>query len=79
MVTHYDAYYTDDPKEEYDELAQCGARLSEDSGLTPIWDMVTCKRCLKQKDRLNRQHEETEAIIVKQMGDWVDYYNSITL
>jgi hypothetical protein len=71
MKTHFDPYA--DPDDGPPEIADCGTRLGEECDLTWKWKDVTCKRCLKAKARLTRQHEETEKIIVQQMGGMADF------
>jgi len=42
---------------------------------TDEWDYVTCKNCLKVKNKVIRQHEEDEKHIVAEMGAMVEFFN----
>ena len=75
MQTHFDPYV--DTEDDPPEIANCGTRLGEECDLTWRWANVTCKRCLRSKARLTRQHEETEKIIVQQMGDMADFMRKV--
>jgi hypothetical protein len=77
VVTHYDPYTQ--PDECPDEKAWCGTILGEECDLTWNWKLVTCKRCLKSKDRIVKEYNHIESDVVKQMGDWADYYKSVTI
>jgi len=42
---------------------------------TSDWNMVNCKKCLKQKDAIIAGDKADEEVIVNQMGDFVDFQN----
>jgi hypothetical protein len=68
MKTHFNYFFDDDM-----EQAMCGTWLGEDNDLTSNWKFVDCKRCLKQKEKFIKWIENTEKIIVKQMGEMVEF------
>lgn len=41
------------------------------------WGCVTCKNCLKLKDKVIAAHKADEEEIIKQMGEMADYFKSI--
>lgn len=59
----------------YETFRSVGTFVGEDQSFSDDWGMVNCKRCLKNKDKINKGIEEDEANIVKQMGDFVDFCN----
>lgn len=71
MKTHFDPYT--DIEDGPPEIANCGTRLGEECDLTWNWKHVTCKRCLAKKSILAKWHQDTEDIIVKQMGDMAKF------
>lgn len=74
MKTHFDPYSQVD--ECPDEKAWCGTALGNECDLTSNWKRVTCKRCLRSKERIQREFEHTESMIVKQMGQMADFYRA---
>ncbi len=40
---------------------------------TDNWKDVTCKKCLKLKDKVIKAHEEDEKECIKQMGEMADF------
>jgi hypothetical protein len=82
--THYDPYSYDGQSggesggEYYDpgEYHLCGARVTaiHDTELTGNWKYVTCKRCLRQKDKIDGWVEENEKAIVNDMGQMADWW-----
>jgi hypothetical protein len=40
---------------------------------TDIWDIVTCKKCLRMKGAVIEGQKEDEKHIVEQMGDMADF------
>lgn len=66
MKTHFDPYAGQD--DEPLEKAGCGTILGNEYKSSHKWDAVTCKRCLNAKQKLIRCCEETEKIILDQMG-----------
>ena len=74
MKTHYDGFT--DPEDETTPI--CGTQGYELES-SDNWDWVTCKKCLKLKDRAIEQRKDIEKDIVKQMGDFVDFMESYKL
>ncbi len=72
MKTHFDPYT--EPDESPDEKAWCGTILGDECDVTGNWKEVTCKRCLKNKEKFQSFFEETEKHIVAQMGDMVKFF-----
>lgn len=72
MKTHFDPYTA--PDECPDEKAWCGTILGDECDVTGNWKEVTCKRCLKSKDKMQKAFEHNESMIVKQMGDMADFF-----
>ena len=40
---------------------------------TDDWDCVSCKKCLRLKDRYKEEERRNEEVIVQQMGDMADF------
>lgn len=40
------------------------------------WDFVTCKNCLKLKDKVIEYHKIVEEVIVNQMADMADFFSN---
>lgn len=57
-------------------VASCGTIVGEEYKASMTWSGVTCKRCLNVKDRLQLSFEQTEEIIIEQMGDAVKFFES---
>lgn len=74
MVTHFDPYI--DTEDGPPEVAPCGTRLGEKASLDWRWKNITCKRCLKQRDRLDKSFQETEKYIIEQMGDMAEFFKT---
>jgi hypothetical protein len=64
MATHFDPYSEDAPYR-----TSCGIAFGENSETARGWAGVSCKRCLRMKERLQADFERNEAIIVAQMGE----------
>ena len=64
-------YYCPD----YDNYS-CGARVGEDITITNNWKYVTCKRCLKQKEKIDKNVEENEKEICNQMGAMAESFKN---
>ena len=82
--THFDPYFNDE-FHDAPEKTSCGTVGFWDGDCdenryqtTSVWDNVTCKKCLKQKNKLQKDFEYDEAQIVKQMGEFVDYCDNLT-
>lgn len=73
MATHFEPHVDDD---DYIERTSCGVETGEQSTLTGKWSDVTCKRCLRMKDRLQSQCDKTEEIIVQQMGEMAAHFEA---
>ena len=67
MKKHFDPYTC--TNDEQLEKADCGTVLGSEYHYTCQWDKVTCKRCLRSKQRLIRCYEKIEEAIVDQMGE----------
>lgn len=78
-VVHFDPYFNSDCHDA-PEKSSCGTIGFWDGDSdedcyqsTNVWDKVTCKKCLKQKERLQKGFESDEKEIVKQMGEMADF------
>lgn len=75
MKTHFQPYH-----DEYGdiEVMPCGTKAYFDipSDTTSNWKHVTCKRCLGQKEKIQKSFEENEKEIVRQMGDMANFYSN---
>lgn len=69
MRIHFDPYNDGDPS----ETAPCGTHIGDEYDGTSQWSKVTCKRCLKNKKRLQASVEAIEKEIIRQMGDMADF------
>lgn len=70
MKTHFDPHTCED---EYADKYPCGTTPSwEEYKATGDWDKVTCKLCLKSKDKLDSERLSIEKEIVNQMGDMAE-------
>jgi hypothetical protein len=70
MKTHY-GLVTEDY---YDENTPCGLKdIGDEIPLSTDWEMISCKKCLKMKDRIIAGIKADEEVIVKQMGDFVKF------
>ena len=68
---HYDPYC----EEEAPDIAECGTRVGSDEFLhTANWKLVTCKRCINKKDKIEAAYNKSEEDIVNQMGDMAKFY-----
>jgi hypothetical protein len=70
-ATHYDGFI--DPEEEITPI--CGTQGVELDG-SDDWDWVSCKRCLKLKDKAIEERKRIESDIIQQMGDFVEFMKS---
>lgn len=68
--THYYPYSDDEC-----EYGACGTYLSEYSGVTMNWPNVTCKKCVKQRENIEKSLAFDEEQILKQMAGMVDFWN----
>lgn len=71
MKTHFDPYLSDIACDS--EVAMCGTRLGEQMDSSNRWSEVDCKRCLSQRIKIDAEVARDEEIIVRQMGDFVDF------
>ena len=69
MKTHYNPY----PNDCCPQQAICGTLTGESYEDSNHWGDVDCQRCIKKKDAIMKWVEDTERIIVKQMGDRNDF------
>ena len=70
---HFEPYFC---KDDDIERAMCGIKVGEDFEHHHNWTYVTCKLCLKKRDKIERDVEITEKIVVDQMQGMVDFFNS---
>lgn len=70
-VVHFDPYRDDDY---YDGPAPCGTIVGENYNSNSLWVNVTCKRCIKKRDALDKSFKDTEKVIIDQMGDMADFF-----
>lgn len=70
-VTHYDGFI--DPEEEITPI--CGTQ-GEELEASDNWHWVTCKRCLKLKDKVIEERKRIEVDILEQMEGFVNFMNS---
>lgn len=78
MKTHYDPYMPSSlypNEEEPPEFTYCGTITGEEYYCTNSWDRVTCKKCLKGRDRIALIVNKQEEIIINQMGDMAEFFN----
>jgi len=75
-VVHFDPYHSD----EVPEKAMCGtvgiwegSTMHNEFSSATCWDLVTCKRCLKQRNKLTKAVKLIEADIIKGMGEFVEF------
>ena len=73
--THFDPYFIDDGESSCDN-AMCGTIVGESYNFSASWKHIDCKRCIKQKDKLNKVVEETEKTIINQMDSFVKFCNN---
>lgn len=74
MKVHFEGPYFS----EYTEKHICGTEVSEfsdDLDISNDWSKVTCKRCLKNKESINKFIKSTEEEINKQYGDMADFFS----
>lgn len=63
---HHDPYCDG----EAPDVAECGTRVGIDEFLhTGNWDLVTCKRCISKRSKIESAYNKTEEDIVNQLGD----------
>ena len=70
MKTHYDPY----PEEFAPDHTLCKMPIGDVYYSTTVWNRVDCKRCLKNRNKIDKWVEETEATIIKQMGEMADMH-----
>lgn len=73
--THFDPYFIDDDENSCDK-AMCGTIVGESYNFSASWKSVDCKKCIIQKNKLNKVVEETENIIINQMASFVEFCNN---
>lgn len=57
------------------EQADCGTRIGELSEFSLQWETVTCKRCLRSREKIETALRADEENILYHMGGMVDFYN----
>lgn len=71
---HYDPYCDG----EAPDIAECGTRVGCEEFLHAAnWSLVTCKRCLNKRDKIEAVYEKSEEDIVNQMEDMVKFQNGV--
>jgi hypothetical protein len=70
MKTHFDPYTEID---DIPDQAMCGVLIGESYETTTNWEKVDCKRCINSKNKIMKFVEQTEANIIKYMGDFVEF------
>jgi hypothetical protein len=69
LKTHYDGFYdAEEPPQAY-----CGS-IADELLASDRWNEVTCKKCLRLKDKAVKERKLIEEDIVKQMGEMCDFY-----
>ncbi len=77
MKIHFDPYISRyDPHGEDEPMPWCGTPVTENTDVSDRWQHITCKKCLNRKDELIKAHQNVEAMIVKEMGEFVDFIES---
>lgn len=73
-VIHFDPCAIEE--NEAPEKTPCGVMVPEyDYAPSTSFRDVTCKRCIRMKNRLTKEFDESEQDIVNQMGQMVDYFS----
>jgi hypothetical protein len=67
MKTHYEPY-----KDEYEPHPFCRTPISDNTKTTDNWKFVNCEKCLNLKVEADKFVEQTESVIVRQMGEFVE-------
>ena len=62
MKVHFDPYLCGEHNESADRYP-CGTRVWFEYNATGDWDEVTCKKCLSQRECLQKWYEKTEEAI----------------
>lgn len=78
MKTHYAFFENMGNYEQplmYTDMTICGLDNENviENFVTDKWSLVTCKKCLKLRDTVNKQLKEEEKLICKEMGDMADF------
>lgn len=74
-VIHFDPYTIEE--NEAPEKTPCGVMVPEyDYAASASFRDVTCKRCIRMKDRLTKEFNQREKDITDQMGQMVEYFSS---
>lgn len=77
-VTHYDPYLgRSDSSEDCCEQAVCGTLVGEKYECTGNWKYVNCKKCLRNRMKIDNAMVIEEAFIVNQMGEMADFFETI--
>lgn len=70
---HYNASH-DGIEESYSERAMCGVKVGENYDFHYDWRYVTCKLCLRNRDKIESAVRVEEESIVDQLGDMADFF-----
>lgn len=68
-VTHYDPY----PDAEETEVAMCGTKVGENYYWSSHWASVSCKKCLKTREKIKSEMEHVNTIRNEQDASFMDF------
>jgi hypothetical protein len=68
-VTHYDVFTDADET----EIAWCGTKVGESYEYSSNWDYVSCKKCIKSKDKINAELEQIRKSRAEAEDGFVDF------
>ena len=68
---HYDPYCDG----EAPDIAECGTRVGQEEFLhTGNWNLVTCKRCLNKKSKIEMAYDAQESEIVSDLSRMNEFF-----
>ena len=70
--------FESDLEENFSEKADCGTPVGESSEFSHQWSNVTCKRCLKNREKIESALKLQEENIVEHMGGMVAFHSQET-
>lgn len=70
MVIHYEP----SPNLDHDPYPACGVACGDTSYTTDNWRGVTCKRCLKQRPRIEEQLKDINEHVIAQMASENEFF-----
>ena len=56
--------------EDESEFAACGTFIPDEGYITEWWSRVTCKRCLKNKEKIEESYKIDEQLILASMEEF---------